>query len=152
MRSCCIHDFLTAIRSAKWFPDERIPINRSMGPLGWGGAFHFWDISRCFWGVKLGCAEGREAASIVWTSMSPFKAKPVASSNANPYVNRRTAFVTWDKTVLIRQYKTCLGKTLLNKLSRTILNNLRWEHSCLLHEHRNIFLYFFCLITISVYV
>lgn len=34
-----IHDLLTAMRSVKWLPAERMPMNNSIGSSGRGGAF-----------------------------------------------------------------------------------------------------------------
>jgi hypothetical protein len=41
-----IHDFRTAMRSAKWLVAERMPIKSSTGSVGKGEAFHCSDISR----------------------------------------------------------------------------------------------------------
>ena len=87
---CCIQDFLTAIRSAKWLPAERMPMNNSTGPSGRGGAFHLLDFSRSFCGAKLGCDVGKDAAKMEWTSTSPFKESPVASSRENPCEQQTT--------------------------------------------------------------
>ena len=81
---CCIQDFLTAIRSAKWLPAESMPMKSSTGPSGRGGACHLGNFSRCNWGAKLGCDAGKEAANTECTSMSPFTNRPVASSRTNP--------------------------------------------------------------------
>lgn len=62
-----IHDFLTAIRSAKWLPAERMPMKSSTGPSGSGSACHSSDISRLFCGAKLGCEVGNEPAKMEWT-------------------------------------------------------------------------------------
>lgn len=80
----CIQVFLTAIRSAKWFVAERIPMKTSMGPLGNGWDFHFSDISNTHWSEKLGWETGREVAYTEWISTSPLIANPVASSRVNP--------------------------------------------------------------------
>lgn len=87
---CCIHDFLTAIRSAKWLPAERMPMKSSTCPSGRGGARHLVNISRCFCGAKLGCEVGREAANKKCKSTFPFTDSPVASSRANPYKHALT--------------------------------------------------------------
>jgi hypothetical protein len=75
-----IHDFLTAIRSAKWLAAERMPMKSSTGSVGSGGALHCSDISRYLSSAKLGCELGRELAKIDSISMSPFRDSPVASS------------------------------------------------------------------------
>lgn len=84
IRLCCIQDFLTAIRSAKWLPAERIPTKSSTCSSGSGGAFHLLEKSRCRCGAKLGCDEGKEAANTEWISTSPITDSPVASSRVNP--------------------------------------------------------------------
>lgn len=75
-----IHDFLTAIRSAKWLAAERMPMKSSMGSVGSGGALHCSDISRYLSGAKLGCELGRELAKIDSISTSPLMDNAVASS------------------------------------------------------------------------
>lgn len=75
-----IHDFRTAIRSAKWLAADRMPIKSSTGSVGSGGALHWSDISRYLSGEKLGCELGRELAKIDSISMSPLRDNPVASS------------------------------------------------------------------------
>jgi len=79
-----IHVFLTAIRSAKWLPADRIPMKISTGSSGRGGACQLGNISRCFCGEKLGCVVGKDPANTDCTSRSPFNDKPVASSSTNP--------------------------------------------------------------------
>lgn len=81
----CIQVFLIAIRSAKWFVAERMPIKSWIGSSGTGRAFHLSDISKTFCREKLGWAFGREVAYTEWTSMPPVTAKPVASSRVNPW-------------------------------------------------------------------
>lgn len=59
-------------------------MNNSTPESGSGGARHLAEYSRWRCGAKLGCDEGKEAANIEWTSMSPLKERPVASSRVNP--------------------------------------------------------------------
>jgi hypothetical protein len=98
IRLCCIHDFLTAIRSAKWFPADRMPMNNSTPKLGSGGARHLVENSRCCCGEILGCVEGKEAANIEWTSISPCTVSPVASSRVKPCSNYKSKIKKWYKS------------------------------------------------------
>jgi len=58
----CIHVFLTAMRSAKWFEAERTPMKSLIGCFGKGLAFQVSVISSTLWGEKLGWEVGREVA------------------------------------------------------------------------------------------
>jgi hypothetical protein len=62
MAGNCIQVFLIAMRSAKWFVAERIPMKSWIGFSGKGRAFHLSDISKTFWREKLGWALGRAVA------------------------------------------------------------------------------------------
>jgi hypothetical protein len=54
IEGCCIHVFLTAMRSEKWLVAERTPMKRRKGVPGNGGAFHSEENSIAFCGEKLG--------------------------------------------------------------------------------------------------
>jgi hypothetical protein len=58
----CIQVFLIAMRSAKWFVAERMPMKRLIGSSGTVRAFHLSDISKTCWREKLGCAFGSAVA------------------------------------------------------------------------------------------
>jgi hypothetical protein len=45
-RTAVIHVFFTPIRSAKWLPDDNMPIKISTGPSGRGGAGQTVEKSR----------------------------------------------------------------------------------------------------------
>lgn len=64
-------------------------MNNSTPESGSDGARHLVEKSRCCCGEILGCVEGKEAAYIEWTSISPVKVSPVASSRVNPCSNKK---------------------------------------------------------------
>lgn len=102
----CIHVFLIAIRSAKWFVADKIPIKTRTGWRGNGLAFHISDISITLCGEKLGWEIGSDVAKTECTSTSPLIANPVASSSVYPcrkddYQVRKIA------DYLIKQYYWC---------------------------------------------
>lgn len=83
-----IQDLLTAIRSVKWLPAERMPMNSSTFSWPRGGVFSSVSNSR-FLCTILGWVVGKEPATIDLMSILPFTDKIVASSRRKPLIQKK---------------------------------------------------------------